>query len=96
MSDGLPDRGDLELKRLRFRAWRRGFRELDLLMGGFVDRHGQAWSAEERAEFDRFLDQPDQDFYAWAVGAAAPPAELATPFFARLRDFIDHFAARDG
>ena len=70
----LPLDRDARLKRLRFRAWHRGTREADLLIGGFFDAHGAAWGEAEIAWFERLLEEQDVDIMAWAIGTAAPPA----------------------
>jgi antitoxin CptB len=78
---------ETRLKRLTFRAWRRGFREADLILGPFADRHALSFTADEAAAFERLLDLPDHDVYGWIVGALDPPAELETPLLDRLRAF---------
>ncbi len=62
------------LKRVRFRAWRRGFREADLILGPFADSHARDFSPEDLDRFERLLDQSDHDLYTWMLGAKAPPA----------------------
>lgn len=78
---------ETRLKRLRFRAWRRGFREADLILGPFADSHAQDLTEAEVEAFERLLDLPDHDVYAWIVEAKAPPRDQATPLLAKLRDF---------
>jgi antitoxin CptB len=78
---------DERRKQLRFRAWRRGFRELDLILGGFADAHFQALSGEDLDTFEALLSAPDQDVYAWIVGQAAPPPNYCSPLLARVQDF---------
>lgn len=77
----------LRLQRMRFRAWRRGFRELDLIMGGFADTHAETMSEAEIADFERLLEEPDQEVYAWIIGAQHTPEEYDTPVMARLKAF---------
>jgi len=72
------------LGRVRFRAWRRGFREADLILGPFADRHAPAMSADELDRFEALLEQADHDIYAWILGEAAP-AEFDNDILARLR-----------
>src|SRR3954454_22200954 len=50
---------DARLKKLKFRAWRRGFREADLILGPFADKHCPAMGAAELDEFEALLEQPD-------------------------------------
>jgi antitoxin CptB len=68
---------DVQHKRLKFRAWHRGTREADYLVGGFFDSYGASWSADDIAWFERLLDQEDVDILAWAMGQATPPAAFA-------------------
>jgi antitoxin CptB len=63
------------LKRLRFRAWHRGTKEADLLIGGFFDRHHQRWSDEEIALFETLLEEQDVDIMAWAMGTQPVPPQ---------------------
>jgi antitoxin CptB len=74
-------------KKLRFRAWRRGFREIDLIMGGFADRRLLELDEAGLDAFERLLDAPDQDVYLWITGQAAAPPAYDTPTLARLRAF---------
>ena len=82
---------DQRLKRLRFRAWHRGIREADLLIGGFFDRYHQGWSEEDLAWFEALLEEQDVDIMAWAIGTAQPPERFAGPMMKRLQrtDYID-------
>jgi antitoxin CptB len=78
------DRDD-RLKRLRFRAWHRGTREADLLIGGFLDAEGAAWSEDEMAWFEALLEEQDVDIMAWAIGAAPPPANFQGEMMRRMK-----------
>lgn len=61
------------LKRLRFRAWHRGVKEADLLIGGFFDAHASAWDDAEIEVFEALLEEQDVDIMAWAMGTADVP-----------------------
>ena len=76
---------DKRRRRILFRAWRRGMREMDLVMGRFADANLTAMSASELDEFERLLDLPDPRLLAWLTGTEAVPNEFATPLLARLR-----------
>jgi len=82
-SDGL----DARRRKLLFRCWHRGMREVDLIMGRFADAAVDALSDDELAEFERLIEVPDHDVLAWVTGEAAVPAAYDTPLFRRLRDF---------
>jgi antitoxin CptB len=75
---------DERRRRVLFRAWRRGAREMDLIMGRFADAHLRTMNEDELAEFERLLDVPDTQALAWIVGGEEPPREFLTPLFARL------------
>ena len=64
---------ETRLKRLRFRAWHRGTKEADLLIGGFFDAAGDSWSDTEIDLFEELLEEQDVDIMAWAIGTAEPP-----------------------
>jgi len=76
---------ETRLKRIRFRAWRRGFREADLILGPFADSATAAMPDERLDRFERLLDQSDHDIYAWVVGSAPVPAEFDDDLLAELR-----------
>lgn len=80
------------LKRLRFRAWHRGTKEADLLVGGFFDRHGTSWSQEEADWFEALLEEQDVDIMAWALGTQQPPERYQGPMMRSLQtlDYIKH------
>ncbi|HEX6376844.1 MAG TPA: succinate dehydrogenase assembly factor 2 [Allosphingosinicella sp.] len=83
---------DARLKRLRFRAWHRGTREADFLIGGFFDAHGAGWGEAEMAWFEALLEEQDVDIMAWAIGTAPPPAryEGETMRQLQLLNYIKH------
>jgi antitoxin CptB len=74
-------------KKLQFRAWRRGFREIDLILGGFADRKLASLDETGVDAFERLLDASDQDVYEWITDQAAAPAEHDTPTLALIRAF---------
>ena len=83
------------LRKLTFRASRRGFLEADLILGPFARCHIAELDAETLDEFERLLDVADQDLYGWIVGLKPAPANWETPLMQRLRDFrLQAFAAR--
>jgi antitoxin CptB len=75
---------DERRRRILFRAWRRGVREMDLVLGRFADAHLPTMNEDELAEFERLLDVPDPQALAWIIGGEHPPREFDTPLFARL------------
>jgi len=86
---------DERRRRILFRAWRRGMREMDLVMGRFADAHLATMSASELDEFERILDLPDPQVLAWLTGAAQIPSEFDTPLFAKLSAAPTKHPSRD-
>ncbi|SEM50865.1 antitoxin CptB [Sphingomonas gellani] len=76
---------DTRLKRLRFRAWHRGTKEADLMIGGFFDAHGEHLTPAELDWFEALLEQQDVDIMAWAIGSQPCPPEWDGPVMARMR-----------
>ena len=66
---------DPRLRRLGFRAWHRGTREADYMIGGYYDRYGAGWSEEQILWFERLLEEQDVDIMAWALGTQPVPSE---------------------
>ncbi|MET0309195.1 MAG: succinate dehydrogenase assembly factor 2 [Sphingomonas sp.] len=73
------------LKRLRFRAWHRGVKEADLLIGGFFDRYSEGWNADEIDVFEELLEEQDVDILAWAMGTEPAPDRYAGTVMAALK-----------
>ncbi len=86
-SGGLDDRR----KRLLFRCWHRGTREMDLILGRFADAEIAGLAEDELAELERLIEVPDPDLYAALTGSALPAAEHAGGLFERIKSFrVDH------
>ena len=75
---------DTRLKKLRFRAWHRGFREADLILGPFADNHAHSLTPAELETFERLLEENDHDIFGWIVERAEAPPEF-TALIERLR-----------
>lgn len=78
------------LRRLQFRAWHRGTKEADLLIGGYFDLLSAGWNDKEIAWFEALIEEEDVEIMAWAIGTAAPPERYAGPMMEamRLLDYI--------
>ena len=68
---------ELEARRrkLKFRAWHRGTREMDLLMGSFADRHVHNFDSMSLDQFEQLLSCNDPDLYNWFSGQETPPID---------------------
>jgi antitoxin CptB len=87
----IMDRAD-RLKRLHYRAWHRGTREADMLIGGYFDHYGLAWSDDEEDWFAGLLEEQDVDILSWAIGTAEPPERYRGEMMRRLQNlnYINH------
>lgn len=65
------------IRRLKFRAWHRGTREADYLIGGFFDSHHDGWDEDALAWFEALLEEDDVEVMAWALGSAPVPDRFA-------------------
>lgn len=82
-SEGL----DARRRRLLFRAWHRGMREVDLITGRFADAHIGTLSEAEVDDFERLMDVPEPELLAWVMGAAQAPDAYDTALFRRMCAF---------
>jgi antitoxin CptB len=78
---------DARRRRLLFRSWHRGIREMDLVMGRFADAHIAELSDAELDEYERLLELPDPELLDWVTGAIPAPPSHDTALFRRLRDY---------
>ncbi|MFC6791416.1 succinate dehydrogenase assembly factor 2 [Methylobacterium komagatae] len=94
MSGTTRTSADLDPRRRRtlFRAWHRGIREMDLIMGRFADAEIGNLSESELDEFEALIEVPDRDLFKWLTGEAETPSNYDTPVWRRLRDFHRHDA----
>ena len=78
---------DPRRKRVLFRAWHRGMKEMDLIFGRFADREVATLSEDELGAFETLMEEPDDAVYLWVVGRTAVPAAFDTPLFGRIRAY---------
>ena len=62
---------DTRIKRLTMRSWRRGTREMDLSLGPFADTQLAALEPAALEDYERLLDENDQDLYPWITARLA-------------------------
>ena len=78
---------DARRKRLVYRANYRGFKEADMILGGFAKAHMEALTEDEVTQFETLLEATDHDIYDWITEKFPVPARYDTPLFSRLRNF---------
>ncbi|MFM7376668.1 MAG: succinate dehydrogenase assembly factor 2 [Erythrobacter sp.] len=82
---------ETRLARAKFRAWHRGTREADYMIGGYFDRCHAGWGEAELDWFEALLDEDDVDVMAWALGTQEPPEHIAGELLATMQkvDYVD-------
>lgn len=78
---------ELHRKRLRYRSWHRGMREMDLILGRFADTHLANFGAQELAEYDAILELEDPMLYGWISKREPLPEEQAGPVMSLILKF---------
>jgi antitoxin CptB len=89
-SEGLSERR----RKLLFRAWRRGVREMDLIVGRFADAYIDKLTEPELDDFEHLIEAPNAALYAWVVGDEAAPAEYDTAVLRQLIGFHNQAGER--
>jgi antitoxin CptB len=82
---------ETRLARAKFRAWHRGTREADFMIGGFFDRYHGAWGTAELDWFEDLLAEDDVDIMAWALQTQPVPERFAGPLIKAMQalDYVD-------
>lgn len=79
-------------KRLRYRAWHRGTREMDLILGPFADAHLEGLEGAELGRFERLLGEEDTDLLKWVIGQEPLPASADRELLDRIIAFRATFS----
>ena len=82
-SDGLDPRR----RRVLFRSWHRGIREMDLVLGRFADDNIDQLSDDELTVYEALMEAPDRDLLRWVTDEAPVPANYDTSVFHRVKAF---------
>ena len=70
----MTETADTRIKRIRLRAWRRGMKEMDLILGPFADAEVEGMDSAALDVLERLMAENDQDLYRWiTTGAGVPP-----------------------
>ncbi|MCK8781136.1 succinate dehydrogenase assembly factor 2 [Rhizobium sp. NTR19] len=82
---------DPRRRRILYRCWHRGIREMDLVFGSFAEAEITTLSETELDEFEQIMAEDDHDLHAWITGARPLPADRNTPLFARVAAYEPDF-----
>jgi antitoxin CptB len=83
----MTDTLEIERKRLKFRSWHRGTREMDLLLGRFADSSLDAFDGVALRAYAALLEESDPDIYNWITGREECPSGVLRPLIAALAEF---------
>ncbi len=86
MNDNL-DKVNIKRKKLKFRSWHRGTREIDLILGKFADAHVFDFSEDELNQYEEILINNDPDLYNWITGKDPVPSDYSSDVMQKLIDF---------
>ncbi|HEY4343406.1 MAG TPA: succinate dehydrogenase assembly factor 2 [Parvibaculum sp.] len=87
MADTTTVDHDTRLRRLKFRSWHRGIKEMDLILGHFADEIVPTLNASEIDQYEALIEIEDTSLYNWVTGREKTPVEHDTPLLARIRTF---------
>lgn len=73
----MAETAEARLKRLSMRSWRRGTKEMDLILGPWSDAHLAGLGEQQVQVYDQLLEENDQDLMSWVLGQSVPPAAIA-------------------
>lgn len=81
----------IRLARIKFRAWHRGTREADYMIGSFFDRYHADWTEPEIAWFEDLLEEDDVDVMAWALQTQPVPERFRGPLIELMQrlDYVE-------
>ena len=81
---------DARRRRVHFRAWHRGMREMDLILGQFSDAEIARLSEADLDALETLMEEPDRDIFMWLTGEAETPETFDTPLLARIKAMHTH------
>lgn len=67
-------------KRLRYRAWHRGTKEMDLILGPFADANVERYGTAELDRLEKLMDEEDPPLLKWVMGQEEPPYHVDRAF----------------
>ena len=83
-TEGFPPRK----KRILIRSWHRGTKEMDLILGGFTDKHLHGWNDADLDAFEFISDMHDVSLFNWISGVDEVPQKVNTPMFKEILKFV--------
>lgn len=83
----MTEETNVRLKRLLFRSWHRGTREMDLLLGNFARRYLESFTEDQLDRFEVLIELSDPELFAWISGLESVPPGLDNDVMSLLKNF---------
>ena len=64
---------DPRRKKVLFRAWHRGIKEMDIVLGNFADANLPTMSESDLDILEHLMDAPDRELFKWISGETETP-----------------------
>jgi len=77
------------LKKLIYRSWHRGTKELDLILGNFAESNLHTFNVNELNDYMILLNEEDPDLYQWLVNNKKPSTHINVKIINKIHDYID-------
>lgn len=82
---------DTRRRRILYRCWHRGIREMDLVLGQFAEENITDLSEEQLDELEVIMSEEDQDLIKMVTGASEIPEKFRTPLFEKIISYRPEF-----
>lgn len=90
----MSDSDDTRLRRLRMRSWRRGMKEMDLILGPFADGPLAGLQADMLERYEMLMSENDQDLYRWITARISGRSEGPEALAPLLQVIAEHAGTR--
>lgn len=74
-------------KRLKYRSWHRGTKELDMFFGAFADKHLDDLTDAQIDRYETIIEQDEHAIYGWLVRRQPVPPELDNDVMRMILNF---------
>ena len=91
MTDQMQN-SEIRRRKVQYRAWHRGMREMDLIFGKFADKRIATLSETELDDLEVLMEEQDRDIFMWLTEEAPVPEHLDTPVYRAVKVFHTHFS----
>ncbi|QTK78377.1 succinate dehydrogenase assembly factor 2 [Agrobacterium tumefaciens] len=82
---------DPRRRRILYRCWHRGIREMDLVLGQFAEDNIALLTDDQLDELEVIMSEEDNDLVKMVTGALAIPEKFQTPLFMKIASYRPDF-----